>query len=140
MVALASVILWTVVLAVSPAVALARATDTTTNDLQAAKRSANPDAARNVVVVVEAGDCLWSISEELLGPRATPLRVERLVERTYALNRETIGENPHLLLPGHLTEARKAQARQRKLRPLVRPNRWTSRRRFALPLSPLPDR
>jgi LysM repeat protein len=52
------------------------------------------------VVVVRPGDSLWSISEEHLGPNATLQRIDREVERIYALNRERIGADPNLILSG----------------------------------------
>jgi hypothetical protein len=50
--------------------------------------------------VVEPGDSLWSISEERLGPGATPEQVVYEVQRIFELNRERIGENPNLIFPG----------------------------------------
>lgn len=99
-VTLAAVALWTVVLAGSPPVALAQTPGEIKDQQKAAERSTASNAARSAVVVVEAGDSLWSISEELLGSKANPARVENLVERTHALNLETIGADPDLLLPG----------------------------------------
>jgi LysM domain len=51
-------------------------------------------------VVVRPGDSLWSISEQRLGPEATPQQIDREVERLWALNRERIGADPNLILPG----------------------------------------
>ncbi len=51
-------------------------------------------------VVVRPGDTLWSISEERLGPNATPQRIAREVERIYALNRDRIGSDPNLIASG----------------------------------------
>jgi hypothetical protein len=50
--------------------------------------------------VVEPGDSLWSISEEHIGPGATPKQIAYEVERTFDLNRERIGGNPNLSFPG----------------------------------------
>jgi hypothetical protein len=50
--------------------------------------------------VVEPGDSLWSISEEHIGPGATPEQVAYEVERIFELNRDQIGENPNLIFPG----------------------------------------
>jgi hypothetical protein len=51
-------------------------------------------------LVVEPGDSLWSISEEHIGPGATPKQIAYEVERTFDLNRERIGEDPNLIFPG----------------------------------------
>ena len=51
-------------------------------------------------LVVEPGDSLWSISEEHIGPGATPEQIAYEVERIFELNRERIGENPNLIFPG----------------------------------------
>jgi LysM repeat protein len=51
-------------------------------------------------VVVSPGDTLWSISEEHLGPGATPLQMAREAERIYALNRDQIGPDPNLIVSG----------------------------------------
>ena len=50
--------------------------------------------------MVEPGDSLWSISEEQLGPGATPEQVAYEVQRIYSFNRDQIGENPNLIFPG----------------------------------------
>ena len=66
-----------------------------------AQGMASTQAARGIDrVVVAPGDSLWSISQELLGPQATPPRVYREVERIYALNRNLIGPDPNLIFPG----------------------------------------
>jgi hypothetical protein len=62
---------------------------------QAQERGAAP--AR---VVVSQGDSLWSISEEHLGPNATPRQIASEVERIYALNRDRIGPDPNLIFSG----------------------------------------
>jgi LysM repeat protein len=51
-------------------------------------------------VVVRPGDSLWSISEERLGPNATPQRVAEAAERIHALNRGRIGADPDLIFVG----------------------------------------
>jgi LysM repeat protein len=56
--------------------------------------------APSTPLVVHAGDSLWSISQERLGPNATPAQIADEVERIYALNREQIGDNPNLILVG----------------------------------------
>jgi DNA-binding CsgD family transcriptional regulator len=81
--------LWAVVLAVSPAVAEAQG--------MARVKDAQKGAER---IVVSPGDSLWSISEERLGPNATPQQIANAVERIYALNRNQIGADPNLIFPG----------------------------------------
>jgi hypothetical protein len=49
--------------------------------------------------VVQPGDSLWSISQQWLGPNATPAQIADEVERIYALNQDQIEDNPNFL-PG----------------------------------------
>ena len=49
--------------------------------------------------VVQTGDSLWSISQQWLGPNATPAQIADEVERIYALNQDQIENNPNFL-PG----------------------------------------
>jgi hypothetical protein len=86
-VAVTLVVAAAVVLAVFPAAAEAQ------TGTQAEDRSAPS-------VVVRPGDSLWSISEERLGPNATPQRVARGAQRIHALNRERIGADPDLIFAG----------------------------------------
>jgi LysM repeat protein len=51
-------------------------------------------------VVVSPGDTLWSISEEHLGPGATPQQIADEVERIYVLNHNQIGPDPNLIFTG----------------------------------------
>jgi len=51
-------------------------------------------------VAVRAGESLWSISEQRLGPNATPQRIVEGAERIYALNRARIGADPDLIFVG----------------------------------------
>lgn len=51
-------------------------------------------------LVVNPGDSLWSISQERLHPSATAEQVMNEVERTFELNRDRIGDDPNLILPG----------------------------------------
>src|SRR5215211_887920 len=75
-----------VVLALCPAVAQAQETNHN-----------NASAER---LVVAPGDCLWSISEQQLGPGATPQQIAHEVELIYALNRNTIGDDPNTIFAG----------------------------------------
>ena len=55
-------------------------------------------AARSAVVA--PGDTLWSISQERLGSSATPRQVALDVRRIHEINRNLIGDDPHLIFPG----------------------------------------
>src|SRR5215211_7722549 len=79
--------LMAVVLVLCPAVAQAKATN----------HHNNASAER---LVVAPGDCLWSISEQRLGPGATPQQIAHEVELIYALNRNTIGADPNTIFAG----------------------------------------
>lgn len=63
--------------------------------VSAAPREAPPDG-----VVVRAGDTLWSIAARQLGPSATVQDVAEEWPRWYAANRDLIGPDPDLILPG----------------------------------------
>ena len=89
---------WAVVLAVSPAVAKAQGIAAPAKAAQGTNRAAAEATAR--ITIVRPGDSLWSISTERLRPNATPQRIMTEVERIYALNRNAIGDDPNLLLPG----------------------------------------
>src|SRR5215211_3573843 len=79
-----------VVLALCPAVAQAQETN---------HNNASADASAERLVVAP-GDCLWSISEQQLGPGATPQQIAHGVELIYALNRNTIGADPNMIFAG----------------------------------------
>ncbi len=51
-------------------------------------------------VVVRLGDTLWDVAARHLGPGAGDLDVARAWPRWYATNRDIIGPDPDLLLPG----------------------------------------
>ncbi len=53
-------------------------------------------------VTVTPGDSLWSIVSEHLGPYATDVEVATEWPRWYAANKQTIGPDPGLLLPGQV--------------------------------------
>lgn len=63
--------------------------------LRAADR--RPERAR---VVVRRGDTLWGIVAHSLGPAATAEQVARTWPAWYAANRQVIGDDPDLILPG----------------------------------------
>ena len=51
-------------------------------------------------VVVERGDCLWSLAAAALPRAATAARIARHTQRWYRANAGVIGADPDLLLPG----------------------------------------
>ncbi|MDK1327170.1 LysM peptidoglycan-binding domain-containing protein [Arthrobacter sp. zg-Y1143] len=56
-------------------------------------------------VVVAAGDTLWSLAGQQLGPGAGDAEIAALWPRWYELNRETIGLDPGLIHPGQILTA-----------------------------------
>jgi hypothetical protein len=65
----------------------------------------NPDATTvqsepSDKLIVYPGDSLWSISQERLGPSASPKQIADEVGRTFELNRDRIGDDPNLILVG----------------------------------------
>jgi nucleoid-associated protein YgaU len=60
----------------------------------------NIEGAAQRLVVVEPGDSLWSITQERLGQGASPQQIHNEVERTFELNRELLGDDSDLILPG----------------------------------------
>ncbi|MGJ3188772.1 LysM peptidoglycan-binding domain-containing protein [Paenarthrobacter sp. FR1] len=53
-------------------------------------------------VIVKAGDSLWSIASARLGPFATDVDVAVTWPKWYEVNRDTIGSDPSVLLPGQV--------------------------------------
>jgi LysM domain len=97
------------ILAVLPGVAEAQEEAETQEDMgptasvEAEQNSTTDDekgASATTRLVVEPGDSLWSISEEHIGPGATPEQIAYEVEKIFELNRDQIGENPNLIFPG----------------------------------------
>jgi nucleoid-associated protein YgaU len=56
-------------------------------------------------VTVRAGDCLWDIAAEELGPYATDLEVDRRWRQWYRLNEPVIGPDADVLVPGTVLQA-----------------------------------
>ena len=50
--------------------------------------------------IVDPGDTLFGIAQEQLGPDATPELIPDQVNRIHDLNRDVIGDNPHMIFPG----------------------------------------
>ena len=61
--------------------------------------------------VVHRGDTLWSVAARQLGPDATPAEIARAWPRWYAANREVIGDDPGLILPGQVLTAPREASR-----------------------------
>lgn len=53
-------------------------------------------------VTVRAGDSLWSLTARYLGPDACAAEIARTWPRWWDHNREVVGPDPHLLLPGQV--------------------------------------
>jgi nucleoid-associated protein YgaU len=64
-------------------------------------RPQEPSAAFGEVTV-RAGDSLWSLSAAQLGPFASDVDIATAWPRLYQANRQVIGENPDVLLPGQV--------------------------------------
>jgi nucleoid-associated protein YgaU len=67
-----------------------------------------PDVRRGTAarssVVVRRGDCLWSLTADLIGPGADASAVAAAAHALYRGNRQRIGPDPNLIFPGtHLT-------------------------------------
>ena len=94
-----------------PAAAPARPRDPTPIELV----TSVPQRARSAVddltvrVVVRRGDTLWSVAARSLGPGATDAEVLAEWPRWYAANRDVIGPDPGLLLPGQQLQAPRSQ-------------------------------
>jgi hypothetical protein len=67
----------------------------------------SPDSSAQGVrtVTVRAGDCLWTITDDLLGPNADPdADIASAWPRLSERNRDVIGSDPDLLEPGQVLE------------------------------------
>jgi LysM repeat protein len=108
----AALTMWALVLAVSPATAQAQtsAKAQATEAANAAAQGARGAAGAASSVVVEPGDSLWSISEERLGPDATPRRVMKGAARIHELNRARIGADPGLIVVGQVLSMPRAMS------------------------------
>ncbi|MEJ7743315.1 MAG: LysM domain-containing protein [Nocardioidaceae bacterium] len=66
------------------------------------RRSAVPSQPWSRAVIVQPGDSLWLISQSQLISGASDAVVAKKVDYLYAVNRNTIGNNPDLIYPGQL--------------------------------------
>ena len=73
-----------------------------TKATRAAQQAGSP-AAKEVVVL--RGDTLWSIAAKDLGPVASDVDVARHWPKWYAANKDVIGADPALVVPGQILQA-----------------------------------
>lgn len=73
--------------------------------LSPAPRSRPDDDDTTAEVVVRRGDSLWSIAARHLGPDPSEAEIAEAWPAWYAANREVIGPDPDLLLPGQVLHA-----------------------------------
>ena len=64
--------------------------------------TASPSPPDRTRVTVRAGDTLWAIAADALGPRADAASVARSVHRWHEANRAVIGPDPDRLVPGQV--------------------------------------
>lgn len=81
------------------------------------------------MVIVEAGDSLWLLAAAQLGPAAGDAEIDSAWRAWYAVNRQVIGDDPDLILPGQ-------QLRPPPLHPRSGDNGNGSSGRLATPHSP----
>jgi hypothetical protein len=67
---------------------------------QPTRPAEHPRAGRGLRV--RAGDSLWLITARRLGPAATPAEIAAQWPQWYAANRDVIGRDPALIMPGQL--------------------------------------
>ena len=80
------------------------------DDPSAADRS---PTVNGIVVMVQPGDSLWRIAAHSLGPDATDADVDNAWRAWYFVNREVIGDDPDVILPGQDLRAPSASAQVR---------------------------
>ncbi|GAA4029752.1 LysM peptidoglycan-binding domain-containing protein [Arthrobacter methylotrophus] len=69
------------------------------------QRAMEPPASPSQgTVVVSRGDSLWSIAAQQLGPAASDVDIALQWPKWYAANRQVIGDNPGVLIPGQILQ------------------------------------
>ncbi len=66
------------------------------------KQQRAEDPRQHHEIAVKPGDCLWSLAATQLGPAATDKQVADQWQRWYSVNRDLVGPDPDVLLPGTL--------------------------------------
>ena len=102
--------LWPAEAAAPPEAAPPAPTPATSSTTTATPTTATPSAAAPTPttptgsdrVVVGAGDSLWSLAQEHLGPHPTDRAVAQEWPRWWAANRAVVGDDPDLLQPGQV--------------------------------------
>ncbi len=81
-------------------------------DQQGAAAGGQPDSVlppdtppEGKTVVVKAGDSLWTLAAQQLGPLATDSEIARQWPAWFRINRSIIGSDPALILPGQILRA-----------------------------------
>ncbi|UUL77742.1 hypothetical protein NG819_10765 [Pseudarthrobacter sp. Fe7] len=69
------------------------------------ERGAPDTSGEAAAVTVLAGDTLWDIVAAYVGPEASDVDIALEWPRWYAANRELVGGNPNVLLPGQILRA-----------------------------------
>ncbi len=72
-----------------------------TRPQRAAEQHASPDRGE---VVVKRGDSLWSIAARQLGPMASDVDIALHWPKWHTTNRNVIGDDPGLLIPGQILQ------------------------------------
>jgi hypothetical protein len=93
------------ILLVLSGVAEAQGADSVVNDTQSVNQKTGvtvPGGSSEGATrwVVKPGDSLWTIARERLQPDATPEQIGYETERIIELNRNSLGSNPDMILPG----------------------------------------
>ena len=73
----------------------------------------NPPPDERPGLVVRRGDTLWDLVQRHLGPDASDAEVAAEWPRWHEANRDVIGHDPDLLLPGQVLQAPAAAAVRR---------------------------
>jgi LysM domain len=86
-------------------VAEAQGTDSVVNDTQSANQNIGVTvpvgpSEDDTRLIVRPGDSLWTIAGDRLQPDASPEQIGYEIERIVELNRNLLGSNPDMILPG----------------------------------------